>query len=694
MPTFFFHIAIDLVRTSETLLTPTDIFQPLNNKSLSHLTQGWTYTTKKCQQNHPEEVAIPIHGTHTASRGLSGDSGHFVGAGNHQQQHSSIPTGDSISNDWRCDNISLQMIDMLSHTTTGGHKQINKLNGQITNGLGAGPSGLATKGRYESTDLEEDDLGWGVVRLYRDTEETPGLYDEVVSTKSSKHGRGMSRLGGSNESPAFKDEDCTTLCILAVPSYLTPSDFLGFVGEKTREEVSHFRMIRTERGNRYMVLMKFRSGKKAREWRKESNGRVFNSMEPENCHVVFVKSIEFRALENTGQASSFPDMTNDPFTPSKAIIDSATTLTAKGQSSSLPSTSLNTKPIAPPTPALIELPTCPVCLERMDESTGLLTILCQHVFHCSCLQKWRGSGCPVCRYTQDDLGKRIHSSDTEAGLNECAVCRSDINLWICLICGTVGCGRYDAAHAFLHYQESSHCFAMDLTTQRVWDYASDGYVHRIVQNKTDGKLVELPSTNNTSLPLDDITDDYLPREKLDSIGLEYTHLLTSQLESQRLYFEEKVERAADKASQAASAATKASDSASEALAQLQGLQTAHDNLIKDIIPTLERDRERALRKAEKFEGMARKLEKEWREEKALGGSLMERVQLLDSEVGNLKRENEELKEQNRDLGFFISGVEKLREAGLGEEVVEGTVSLPEVEKGPGGRKKGKGKLKT
>ena len=235
---------------------------------------------------------------------------------------------------------------------------------------------------------------------------------------------------------------------------------------------------------------------------------------------------------------------------------------------------------------------------------------------------------------------------------------------------------------------------MDLATQRVWDYASDSYVHRIVQNKTDGKLVELPSANDISLPLDDITDEYLPREKLDSIGLEYTHLLTSQLESQRLYFEEKVERAADKASQAASAAAKATESASEALAQLKELQVAYENIVKDIVPTLERDRDRAVRKAEKFEGMARKLEKEWREEKAIGGSLMERVQFLDSEIGKLKVENEELKEQNRDLGFFISGGEKLRKAGLGEEVVEGIVSLPEAGKGSGGLKKGKGKPKA
>ena len=30
-------------------------------------------------------------------------------------------------------------------------------------------------------------------------------------------------------------------------------------------------------------------------------------------------------------------------------------------------------------------------------------------------------------------------------------------------------------------------------TVQVWDYASDGYVHRLVQSKTDGKLVEVPS---------------------------------------------------------------------------------------------------------------------------------------------------------------------------------------------------------
>ena len=380
-------------------------------------------------------------------------------------------------------------------------------------------------------------------------------------------------------------------------------------------------------------------------------------------------------------------MTNDPFTPA-VTKDITSSINTSGQTTTIQATALSTRPMAPPTPALVELPTCPVCLERMDESTGLLTILCQHVFHCSCLQKWRGSGCPVCRYTQEDFGKRSHGTGESVGLNECTICRSDCNLWICLICGNVGCGRYDAAHAFLHFQESSHCFAMDLTTQRVWDYASDGYVHRIVQNKTDGKLVELPSAIGDAFEPDGNMDDFVPREKLENIGIEYTHLLTSQLDSQRMYFEEKVERAADKASQASLQAEKAASDVSLALKQLTKLQLAHDTLIKETLPTLERDKDRSQRRAEKFEIMARNLEKDWREEKAMSTSLLERVASMTTSIGELKEAKRDLEEQNRDLSFFISGQEKLKDAGA--EIVEGTVSVPDPPS-VGKKKGGKGR---
>ena len=182
----------------------------------------------------------------------------------------------TLLNDWRYDKILIQNVNMVERderNRTG--NEPNSTSGAIQ----AGSGGYTVKGKFEPTVSLESELGWGIVRLYRDAEETPGLYDNVKPSNASKRGPKSSSLGRSISEPAFADVDCTTLCILAVPSYLTPSDFLGFVGEKTREEVSHFRMIRTERGNRYMVLMKFRNGRKAREWRKEWNGKVFDSME-------------------------------------------------------------------------------------------------------------------------------------------------------------------------------------------------------------------------------------------------------------------------------------------------------------------------------------------------------------------------------------------------------------------------------
>lgn len=53
--------------------------------------------------------------------------------------------------------------------------------------------------------------------------------------------------------------------------------------------------------------------------------------------------------------------------------------------------------------------------------------------------------------------------------------------------------RYKAGHATRHWKETQHCYSLELETQRVWDYVGDNYVHRLIQSKTDGKLVELNS---------------------------------------------------------------------------------------------------------------------------------------------------------------------------------------------------------
>jgi BRCA1-associated protein len=129
------------------------------------------------------------------------------------------------------------------------------------------------------------------------------------------------------------------------------------------------------------------------------------------------------------------------------------------------------------------LPTCYICLERMDESlNGVITILCNHSFHGNCLSKWGDTCCPVCRYSQTP----DYTVD-----NTCTECGSNENLWICLICGNIGCGRYVRGHAYSHFQLTQHTYSMQLGNNRVWDYAADNYVHRLIQNKTDGKLIQM-----------------------------------------------------------------------------------------------------------------------------------------------------------------------------------------------------------
>ncbi|KAF5856072.1 hypothetical protein ETB97_007950 [Aspergillus alliaceus] len=708
MPSYFYHLAIELFARPPSDPRGTSHSaddQPptsLSFDSICEALQPFQKRSRRSARHHSNGKST------SSSRFLPSDacsSNPATPTALHPHLYTRSPTSaPDFEKDLRLDKLSVECIDMIPSdqetiSLKRADRRIDHRDNLVATGIGTDIlGGLRTKGRYIPLDQQTSESSWGIVHLYRDTQETPYLTEEdyPLYLKGSAAARQpYDELGGGSKprqnaygeeqsSSLHPDDECSTLCILAVPSYMSPSDFLGFVGEASMDNVSHFRMIRTARANRYMVLMKFRSGKKAKEWQKEWNGKVFNSMEPETCHVVFVKTVEIQAVDSQTQHGGTANHQSSLLSHS-ATSPQRATISSTGQSGSISSATLSTRPLAPPTPALIELPTCPVCLERMDETTGLLTIICQHVFHCTCLQKWKGSGCPVCRYTQDEFRRSSQCALYEDEQAECSVCHSDINLWICLICGSVGCGRYDGAHAFDHYKETSHAFSMDLGTQRVWDYVGDAYVHRIIQSKTDGKLVELPAADNSALDPPDWTDA-VPREKLENMSVEYTHLLTSQLESQRAYFEEIVERAVDKASQASAAAASAQEAADKATASLLSLHAQHDKLSNETLSTLERDKTRAEKRAEKFEAMARKMEKEWREEKTMNESLMQRIEHLTSEVESLKATNADLTEQNRDLTFFISGSERLKNEG--EDIVQGTISVPEPQTS---KKKCKGK---
>lgn len=243
----------------------------------------------------------------------------------------------------------------------------------------------------------------------------------------------------------------------------------------------------------------------------------------------------------------------------------------------------------------------------------------------------------------------------------------------------------------------------------MWDYAEDAWVHRLIREKGDSKLIELPSSRSSGFGRSNgggghghgnAEDDMVPREKLERIGLEYTHLLTSQLESQRVYFEELVGKAVAKASSASSAAATASQRADEALSQLKDLQLAYRHLKDEVIVGLEKDLAREKKRADKSAELARGFGRSLTEEKEVNAGLMKRIEhvntsmaAMSKEVGVLKEENADLKEQNRDLLFSITASSKIQDlqegGGLEEGELEGgTVSLPPEKKGRG---RGKGK---
>ncbi|KAK7261972.1 hypothetical protein RIF29_28299 [Crotalaria pallida] len=306
--------------------------------------------------------------------------------------------------------------------------------------------------------------------------------------------RGLMHLLRDDPSPSSLPVGRKPLvCVVGVPNHMTYADFCQFCGSFIHH-ILEMRIVRMD-GNgmedQYSVLMRFDHQDSTDTFYNHYNGRRFSSLslEVEVCRVFFTLDVQYTGSIEHAQ----------------------------------PSNATST-----------DQPTCPVCLERLDQDTsGILTTICNHSFHCSCISKWADSSCPVCRYCQQQAEKSI-----------CFVCQTTENLWICVICGFVGCGRYKEGHAIIHWKETQHCYSLEVETQRVWDYVGDNYVHRLIQSKTDGKLVELNSrcvhADNGCGSCgceDNAMSEAILNSKVDAIVNEYNELLASQLESQKLYFE-------------------------------------------------------------------------------------------------------------------------------------------------------------
>ena len=333
-------------------------------------------------------------------------------------------------------------------------------------------------GEVDATDVEAEDDATGPWQTLEFSAGNPRA--EIISGRLRLYRDSGDAATSASSSGALPEGRAPVVCVLAVPSSLSVSDFCQFAAALI-PKVVEMRMVKgvadpipgeprrakdapvdadadpdasaSASSGSYSVILRFEDQDAADAFALNYHNRRFSSFVEGTCRVLFVRRIELASDDR-------PTAETDADAPSASASASASSSSR-------------------PPDGTTELPSCPVCLDRLDQDvSGVVTTICSHSFHASCLSGWGDSSCPVCRYTQ--------RPEDEV---RCHACGSAENLWACLVCGYVGCGRYADAHAVRHWKETDHCYSIELGTQRVWDYVRDGFVHRLIQSKTG--LVEL-----------------------------------------------------------------------------------------------------------------------------------------------------------------------------------------------------------
>ncbi|RNF19439.1 BRCA1-associated protein [Trypanosoma conorhini] len=186
------------------------------------------------------------------------------------------------------------------------------------------------------------------------------------------------------------------------------------------------------------------------------------------------------------------------------------------------------------------IPTCTICAERLEPTlTGYTfrTCRCPPDRECTCFIE--NSSCVVCQT----------AIKMQRGVPEiyCDECQLSGDPWICLVCGFVGCSRYQAQHARQHFLQQRHFFSMSLLTQQIWDYESDAFVHRIVMtfdvDTGTVQRVQYPDRDNppTTLEDDDAGDVVAEKAKKKHINAKYDSELETSNEKLALMIKEQLD---------------------------------------------------------------------------------------------------------------------------------------------------------
>lgn len=226
-------------------------------------------------------------------------------------------------------------------------------------------------------------------------------------------------------------------------------------------------------------------------------------------------------------------------------------------------------------------------------------------------------------------------------------------------------------------------------------------MHRLIQNKADGKLVELPSaassmgTSPRESGLGPSQADALSAEKIEAIGIEYSYLLTSQLDSQRSYYEEQTAELTGQVVELRGLVERLSRDFETERTNHREDEVRRRKEEEARITEVVKDKVKAEHRAEKMTELARKLDKELREERAVSEGLMKNLASMKEKVGLADREKEDysqkimdLQDQVRDVMFFLEAKTKIENGdGVEAEAAGGSIEVPVDMPKPNAKKK-------
>lgn len=394
------------------------------------------------------------------------------------------------------------------------------------------------------------------------------------------------------------DSNNSLICLLLAPSFMIPRDILHYFNTYVSAIISVHILRHSSDMEKYLALMMMESKDAAMNLIRDFHGELLTSLEPvmTKCMLYFVKEVHAQPIDiiNSGGTSlhlysnQMKLIINDNDHETSNELDNLIGFVEKTRSVSdldfSATLDIGAKQKNLNWISLMRLShedqTCPVCLEPISETNPLsFTTCCNHTFHITCIYKTEGPQCPVCRFQHDS---------TPISMSQCVMCSwngedneksTNIgDLWICLVCGFIGCGSSNCFHIRDHYQSLLHAYAMNVENGRVWDFAGDGYVHRLIMQHSDAdyphlgssedddnvldplssshlveartqpKMVEVPdprsrlSSRTRQAPLTTDEESLLVNRKLESTAYHYNQLLTWQLEHNRQRYEDRLHR--------------------------------------------------------------------------------------------------------------------------------------------------------